>query len=36
VESTGVEVSGMFAEMKKNIILKEYPELATAAALFID
>jgi NADH dehydrogenase len=29
---TGVEVSGMFAEMKKNIILKEYPELATAAS----
>jgi NADH dehydrogenase len=29
---TGVEVSGMFAEMKKNIIFKEYPELATAAS----
>lgn len=29
---TGVEVSGMFAEMKKNIINKEYPELATAAS----
>ncbi|OCB76068.1 NAD(P)/FAD-dependent oxidoreductase [Flavobacterium crassostreae] len=29
---TGVEVSGMFAEMKKSIILKEYPELATAAS----
>jgi len=29
---TGVEVSGMFAEMKKNIIYKEYPELATAAS----
>jgi NADH dehydrogenase len=28
---TGVEVSGMFAEMKKNIIF-EYPELATAAS----
>lgn len=24
---TGVEVSGMFAEMKKDIILKDYPEL---------
>ncbi|MBS1915603.1 MAG: NAD(P)/FAD-dependent oxidoreductase [Bacteroidetes bacterium] len=24
---TGVEVSGMFAEMRKNIILKDYPEL---------
>lgn len=24
---TGVEISGMFAEMKKNIISKEYPEL---------
>jgi NADH dehydrogenase len=24
---TGVELSGMFAEMSKNIILKEYPEL---------
>ncbi|NRS87533.1 NADH dehydrogenase [Flavobacterium sp. 7E] len=29
---TGVEVSGMFAEMKKSIFLKEYPELATAAS----
>jgi NADH dehydrogenase len=29
---TGVEVSGMFAEMKKNIIYKEYPELATSAS----
>ncbi|MBX9888884.1 MAG: NAD(P)/FAD-dependent oxidoreductase [Flavobacteriaceae bacterium] len=29
---TGVEVSGMFAELKKNIFLKEYPELATAAS----
>lgn len=29
---TGVEVSGMFAEMRKNILLKEYPELATAAS----
>lgn len=25
---TGVELSGMFAEMKKNIIRKDYPELA--------
>jgi len=25
---TGVELSGMFAEMRKNIILKDYPELA--------
>src|SRR5579871_1738615 len=25
---TGVEVSGMFAEMRKNIILKDYPELS--------
>lgn len=29
---TGVEVSGMFAEMRKNIITKEYPELATSAS----
>jgi len=29
---TGVEVSGMFAEMRKNILLKEYPELATSAS----
>lgn len=29
---TGVEVSGMYAELKKNIFLKEYPELATAAS----
>ena len=29
---TGVEVSGMFAEMRKNILLKDYPELATAAS----
>lgn len=29
---TGVEVSGMFAEMRKNIFLKEYPELATSAS----
>ncbi len=29
---TGVEVSGMLAEMRKNIILKEYPELARAAS----
>jgi NADH dehydrogenase len=29
---TGVEVSGMFAEMRKNILLKEYPELATVAS----
>lgn len=29
---TGVEVSGMFAEMKKNIFQKEYPELGTAAS----
>jgi len=27
---TGVELSGMFAEMRKNIILKDYPELAKA------
>ncbi|WP_269222892.1 NAD(P)/FAD-dependent oxidoreductase [Flavobacterium sp. IMCC34518] len=29
---TGVEVSGMFAEMSKNILLKEYPELGTTAS----
>lgn len=29
---TGVEVSGMFAEMRKNILIKEYPELATSAS----
>lgn len=29
---TGVEVSGMFAEMRKNILLKEYPELNTTAS----
>lgn len=29
---TGVEVSGMFAEMRKNILLKEYPELETTAS----
>ncbi|UFH45762.1 NAD(P)/FAD-dependent oxidoreductase [Flavobacterium galactosidilyticum] len=29
---TGVEVSGMFAEMRKSIFLKEYPELATSAS----
>lgn len=29
---TGVEVSGMLAELKSNIFLKEYPELATAAS----
>lgn len=29
---TGVEVSGMIAEMRKNILLKEYPELATTAS----
>jgi NADH dehydrogenase len=29
---TGVEISGMFAEMRKNILLKEYPELSTAAS----
>lgn len=29
---TGVEVSGMFAEMRKSILLKEYPELSTAAS----
>jgi NADH dehydrogenase len=29
---TGVEVSGMYAEMRKSIILKEYPELSTSAS----
>jgi len=29
---TGVEVSGMFAEMKNGILKKEYPELATTAS----
>lgn len=29
---TGVEVSGMFAEMRKSILLKEYPELSTTAS----
>src|SRR6187402_1768452 len=29
---TGVEVSGMFAEMRRNILLKEYPELQTSAS----
>lgn len=29
---TGVEVSGMYAEMRKSILLKEYPELATVAS----
>lgn len=29
---TGVEVSGMFAEMRKTILLKEYPELETSAS----
>ncbi|UFH34859.1 NAD(P)/FAD-dependent oxidoreductase [Flavobacterium acetivorans] len=29
---TGVEVSGMFAEMRKNIFRKEYPELSTTAS----
>lgn len=29
---TGVEVSGMFAEMRKSIFLKEYPELGTSAS----
>lgn len=29
---TGVEVSGMFAEMRKSILMKEYPELATSAS----
>ena len=29
---TGVEVSGMIAEMRNGILLKEYPELGTAAS----
>ena len=29
---TGVEVSGMFAEMRRSILLKEYPELDTSAS----
>lgn len=29
---TGVELSGMFAEMRKNVILKEYPEFAGSGA----
>ena len=29
---TGVEISGMFAEMRKNIFLKEYPEFGTTAS----
>ena len=29
---TGVEVSGMFAEMRKSILIKEYPELETSAS----
>ena len=29
---TGVEVSGMFAEMRKSILIKEYPELDTSAS----
>jgi NADH dehydrogenase len=29
---TGVEVSGMLAEMRKGILLKEYPELSTSAS----
>lgn len=29
---TGVEVSGMFAEMRKSMLRKEYPELDTAAS----
>jgi NADH dehydrogenase len=29
---TGVEISGMFAEMRKNILLKEYPELGTSVS----
>ena len=29
---TGVEVSGMFAEMRKSIFHKEYPELGTSAS----
>lgn len=29
---TGVEISGMFAEMRKKIFLKEYPEFLTSAS----
>ena len=29
---TGVEVSGMFVEMRRSIFLKEYPELSTTAS----
>jgi len=29
---TGVEVSGMFAEMRRGVLLKEYPELSTSAS----
>ncbi len=29
---TGVEVSGMLAELRKNILIKEYPELDTTAS----
>jgi NADH dehydrogenase len=29
---TGVEVSGMFAEMRRGVLRKEYPELATSAS----
>nr|WP_315154844.1 NAD(P)/FAD-dependent oxidoreductase [uncultured Flavobacterium sp.] len=29
---TGVEVSGMFAEMRKTILIKEYPELQTSVS----
>ena len=29
---TGVELSGMFAEMRKSMLIKEYPELDTAAS----
>jgi len=34
---TGVELSGMFAEMRKNIILKDYPELSgtNAGAIYL-
>ena len=33
---TGVEISGMFAEMRKSVILKDYPELAgTGAELYL-
>ena len=29
---TGVEISGMFAEMRRGVLLKEYPELETSAS----